>query len=150
MLIADVCTRDVVIVEPHEPILTAVKLMRDQHVGDVVLIDKQENGKRVPVGILTDRDILLEVIAKGVDMNTITVGDVVTYELLTAGENDEVSDVIKQMRSQGVRRVPVVDGSGALVGILSFDDLVDLLTEQMSDLVGLIGREQRRERVNRV
>ena len=150
MLIADACTREVVIVEPHDPILTAVKLMRDQHVGDVVVVEEQEDGKRVPVGILTDRDILVEVTAEDVDIDSITVGDVMSDDLLTADEDNEISDVIKQMRSEGVRRVPVVDSNGALAGILSLDDLIDLLTEQMSDLVALIGREQRRERVNRV
>jgi CBS domain-containing protein len=149
MRVGDICTRDVVIIESNEPVMTAVKLMRDHHVGDVVLVDIQKDGRRIPAGILTDRDILIEVIAQEVAMDKVMVGDIMTYELLTANEDDNIGDVIKLMRSRGFRRLPVVDAGGALVGILSFDDLVDLLSEQLSDLVALIRNELRRERDHR-
>ena len=75
-----------------------------------------------------------------------SVGDAMSYDLLTLNENDEADEAIKQMRAQGVRRAPVVDSEGALVGILAVDDVIELLSEQLSDLVALLKREQQVER----
>ena len=113
--------------------------------GDVVIVEEQE-GERVPVGILSDRDVVVEVLAKEVPLEAVTVGDVMSDRLLTAQEDDEILETIKRMRTGGVRRVPVVDGAGALVGILALDDLIELISEQLTDLVGLLTTELRHER----
>lgn len=118
--------------------------MRQFHVGDVVIVDETDKG-RVPVGIMTDRDIVIEFIAKELALDSVTVGEAMSYELLTAAEEDDMMDTVKQMREQGVRRIPVVDKAGFLQGILTMDDVVDLLEEQIADLVGLIRSEQIRE-----
>ncbi|OGI45898.1 MAG: histidine kinase [Candidatus Muproteobacteria bacterium RIFCSPHIGHO2_01_FULL_65_16] len=148
MTVGEICNRDVVVVRRDEPVTEAARRMREHHVGDLVVVDEKPGG-RVPVGILTDRDLVIEVIAKGVDLNAVTVGDVMSNQLLTAAEADDVADTIKIMRAKGVRRVPVVSRNKTLAGILAVDDLLDLYSEQIADLTALIAREQKREREKR-
>jgi CBS domain-containing protein len=144
MKVGELCTREVVIIEKNASVLEAAKLMRTFHVGDVVVVEPHPDD-RIPVGILTDRDIVVELIAGGVDLQSVTVGDVISYELITALEDDDVIETVKRMRSKGVRRIPVVNSRGGLEGILSLDDLLDLLAEQLNDIVSLIKREQKEE-----
>jgi len=118
--------------------------MREYHVGAMVVID-QQGEKRIPVGIVTDRDLVIEVLAQGVPPETVTVSDMMSAALITAHENDDLMDTLKRMRTKGVRRVPVVGTDGALLGILSVDDVIDLLAEELTDLARLITREQQHE-----
>lgn len=148
MTIGDLCIRDTVYTTRDSSIAQAAQLMRDHHVGDLVVVEEQ-GGRRQPVGILTDRDLVVEILAKGVDMNTVTVGDVMTSELVTARENDSLYEVMQRMRAKGVRRMPVVDAAGTLVGIVSVDDLLDLLADELTALARLVSREQARERLRR-
>lgn len=148
MKTGDVCNREVVFIQRDASVFEAAALMREHHVGDLVVVEEQ-NGRRAPVGILTDRDLVLEVIAEGVDLGGVVVGDIMSFELVTAGEDDDLFDTLKRMRLKGVRRLPVVDRGGALVGIVTVDDLLDLLAEQVSDLARIIQREQTRERERR-
>jgi len=148
MTIGKVCNREVVFVHQQASIPEAARLMREYHVGDLVVI-KEKTGKRVPVGIITDRDIVLEVIAEGVDMDDVSVGDIMSDKLVTARESDGLPETIKLMRAKGIRRLPVVNDDNELVGILSVDDLIDLFSEQIVDLARLIAREQGREKAGR-
>lgn len=148
MKAGDVCNREVVVVQRETSVAEAARLMRELHVGDLVVVDKQQ-GRRVPVGILTDRDLVLEVLAEGVDVNTVTVGDIMSYELATANEHDDLYETIKHMRARGVRRIPVVGPDKSLVGILTVDDLIELYAEEFADLARLITREQTREKERR-
>ena len=148
MTIGKVCNREVVFVHAQASIPEAARLMREYHVGDLVVI-KEKTGKRVPVGIVTDRDIVLEVIAEGVDMDDVSVGDIMSDNLVTARESDGLLETIKLMRAKGIRRLPVVNDDNELVGILSVDDLIDLFSEQIVDLARLIAREQGREKAGR-
>ncbi|MEA3546858.1 MAG: CBS domain-containing protein [Thermodesulfobacteriota bacterium] len=144
----EICNREVVIVNQESSIQEAAELMRKYHVGDVVVAE--ERGEmRVPVGIITDRDIVIEIVARNLEADEVLVGDAMSSDLLTATEEDEILETIKQMRGKGVRRIPVVNSAGGLEGIIAVDDLVDLLAEQMADLVALITNEQRHERRNR-
>ena len=148
MPIGELCNRDVVIVYKAENAVEAAKLMRQYHVGDVVVVTDKDD-KKVPVGILTDRDIVIELVAEQVDPGSVSVGDVMSDHLLIVSESDELLGTIEQMRSKGVRRAPVVSKEGELVGILTLDDLLDVLAEALNELVLLTGREQRRERETR-
>jgi len=148
MTIGKVCNREVVFIHAQASIPEAARLMREYHVGDLVVI-KEKTGKRVPVGIVTDRDIVLEVIAEGVSMDDVNVGDIMSDNLVTAREGDGLLDTIKVMRAKGIRRLPVVNDDNELVGILSVDDLIDLFSEQIVDLARLIAREQGREKAGR-
>ncbi len=144
MPIGEICNREVVIAEAKDSVLEAAMLMRKHHVGDVIVV-KKSNGSCVPVGIVTDRDLVVEVLAEQVDPNTFTVGDIMPIELATVREDEGVFEAIQQMRSVGVRRMPVVDGDGNLVGVVTLDDLFELLVEELGLLVKLIAEEQEKE-----
>ena len=118
--------------------------MRQYHVGDLVVVDESD-GKRTPVGIVTDRDIVTSVIALKLDPAVFSAGDLVNWEIITMREDQGVFDTIKQMGMHGIRRMPVVDQGGALVGIVSIDDLIQLLAEEMGNLAKLISKEQTQE-----
>jgi len=144
MRAGDYCNREVVIVGEDSSITEAAAVMRKYHVGDVVICEAKY-GKQYPVGILTDRDIALEIVAIGTDPESVRVGDAMSYDLTTVGEDDDLMHVIEVMRDKGIRRIPVVDPDGALVGILTVDDIVDLLSEVLVDLAHLLDRQRRRE-----
>jgi len=148
MTIGKVCNREVVFIHAQASVPEAARLMREHHVGDLV-VTKEKTGKRVPVGIVTDRDIVLEVIAEGVGMDDVSVGDIMSDNLVTARESDGLLETVKVMRAKGIRRLPVVNDDNELVGILSVDDLIDLFSEQIVDLARLIAREQSREKAGR-
>lgn len=145
MSVGEICNREVVICGTDDTIHEAVKLMRDYHVGDVIVTENRDQGT-VPVGILTDRDIVIELLAEEVDTNSVTVVDVMSSELITVTENDDLLATIELMRDKGIRRVPVVNQQGGLEGVLALDDLIELVAEQLTDLVRLIEREAKHER----
>jgi len=148
MSVGEICVRDVVVMDKQGSLFEAAKLMRDHHVGNLVVTENHP-GRRVPVGIVTDRDIVIEVLAEGIDPKSLIVADIMSYDLLMAREDDELFDTIRAMRAHGVRRIPVVNREGGLEGIVSVDDLLDLVAEQLTDLVELFRREQKHEQCRR-
>ncbi|MBZ5678417.1 MAG: CBS domain-containing protein [Acidobacteriia bacterium] len=144
MPVGELCIRQVVVAPRNASVLDAAKLMRQHHVGDIVVTDDIA-GRRVPVGIVTDRDIVLEVLAQELDAISLSAGDIMSSDLITVRENEGVFQTIQLMRAKGARRAPVVNSEGALVGIVSVDDLVELLAEELSQLAKLIAREQKLE-----
>lgn len=144
MPISEICSREVVVVRRDDTVLDAAKLMRQHHVGDVLVVEER-NGAKVPVGIVTDRDLVVEIMAPELDHLVITVGDIMAPELATVRENTGVFEAIQYMRGKGVRRLPVVNESGGLVGILTLDDLLELLSEELFELAKLVCREQKKE-----
>jgi CBS domain-containing protein len=101
-----------------------------------------ETGLRRPVGIVTDRDIVVEVVAAGLDPNTLTVGEIMARTLAVAREEDDALVSLKTMRRRGVRRLPVVDSAGGLVGIVTLDDLLEVGTSALMDVVQAITSER--------
>lgn len=144
MSIGEICNRKVVIAERSASVAELARLMREYHVGDVVIVDARA-GRRYPVGIVTDRDIVVGAIALGLLPDTLTAGDLATAEVVLAEEGEGVFDTVRYMRSKGVRRMPVVDKEGTLVGIVTLDDLLELLAEEMVELARLTAAERRRE-----
>ena len=122
--------------------------MRQHHVGDVVIVEER-GGINVPVGLVTDRDLVVEIMAPAIDQAVITVGDIMMSDLVTVRESAGVSETIEYMRVKGVRRVPVVGENGGLVGILALDDLLELLSEELLSLSRLVRHEQKREMMSR-
>jgi CBS domain-containing protein len=145
MKVGNYCKREVVTIAPTADVAEACKLMRDRHVGFVIVVE-QETARRVPVGVITDRDVVVQVNARDVDQHKITVRDVMTRDPLVAQESDEFSDLLQSMRSRGVRRVPVTDTAGSLTGVIANDDALDAITAMMCELTGSIHQEQRSER----
>ncbi|QXP84627.1 CBS domain-containing protein [Methylococcus sp. ANG] len=144
MSIGQFCIRDTVIVKKDDTIVEAAKVMREHHVGSVVVVEESEGGCK-PLGILTDRDLVVEILAEEVAPDAVTVGDIMSFELVTAREQDGLWETLQRMRANGVRRIPVVDDRGVLVGIISADDYLEILSAELGELAKLLGREKGRE-----
>jgi CBS domain-containing protein len=148
MTIGTICNREVITVKAEATIFHAATLMRQYHVGDVVVIEER-NGKIIPIGIVTDRDIVIELIATELDCKVITTGDIMTKNLTVIKENVGIFEAIQLMATKGVRRLPVVDENNGLCGIVTLDDLLMLLANEFNSLTKLISREQKNEETKR-
>jgi CBS domain-containing protein len=146
-----VCTREVVTIREVEDLTKAAHLMREKHVGCLIVVEPvpESSGRLKVVGVLTDRDIVVAVLAREVDTHSLKVGDVMTRNPLLAEEGQSMEAVLRHMREVGVRRVPVVDRSGYLIGVLSLDDVLEAIAEQLMNVAGSIRSEQRAERTTR-
>lgn len=141
MRIADICTPYVIDIKADTSVRAAAEAMRKRHVGALVVTDKP-NGERIPVGILTDRDIVLAVVAANVDADSLTVGDLMNQQVATCTEDEELFSAITTMRHRGVRRLPVLNAKGGLVGIVSADDIYAALGTHLRELSHALTREQ--------
>lgn len=144
MTIGEICSRIVVLASRSMPLTEAARLMREHHVGSLVVVE-EERGGRVPVGIITDRDIVVEVLAPELDYRTVSVGEVMSTELISVREQDDILDALRLMRRRGIRRMPVVTESGTLAGIVTIDDILEIVAEQLDDLVKAVVSEQSKE-----
>ncbi|MHB8810836.1 MAG: CBS domain-containing protein [Desulfobulbaceae bacterium] len=145
MSTGEFCTREVVITEKDSSILEVAQLMRTFHVGDVVVVEHRGE-QAVPLGIITDRDIVVELIAQEVNLGSVTVGDIMSYDLLSVREDEGIWEVLLQMCDRGVRRIPVVNEEGGLEGILALDDMIELLAEELTLLAKIARSGPDRER----
>jgi len=136
-----VCNHNVATVAASESVADAAALMREEHVGDLIVTEARANAS-VPVGILTDRDIVVGVVAKLVDPNAVTVGDTMTRNPLTIREDASLEFSLREMRRYGVRRAPVVRANGDLVGVIAVDDAIQHLAQQLTRIAELIRVEQ--------
>lgn len=148
MSIGEICTRHVVCVRRDSTVKAAAQLMREHHVGDVIVVEESSD-KRIPTGIVTDRDIAVAVVALELDPAVIQVGDLVSGTLVTAGENWDVSEVVELMQLRNFRRIVVIDAHGYLAGIISADDVLSVLAEEMTNLAQIVGGARKREAVLR-
>ncbi|MGZ5079066.1 MAG: CBS domain-containing protein [Usitatibacter sp.] len=139
MKTGELCRRPVIAAKSSATLADLARLMRQNHVGSVVIVDGEA---RSPVGIVTDRDIVVEVIAPGLDARTMTAGEIMTASPVSVSDDDDSLWALKTMRDRGIRRLPLVDKAGALVGILTLDDLMQHLGGALSDVVQLIGSER--------
>jgi len=150
MVIGGIRTRDVVFVRRETDLVQVAEVMREQHVGSLGVVEDRANGP-VPVGIVTDRDIVVSVVAAQVDPLKLNAGEVMRGDVLVAHEQDDIAVVAQRMQQKGVRRIPVVSAGGALVGIAALDDLFAELGDEMQTLVSLFRSERAREkRVRRI
>jgi CBS domain-containing protein len=143
-----ICNHNVATVGKNAGIVDAAALMREEHVGDLVVVETRGNAS-VPIGILTDRDIVVGVIAKRVAADTVTVGEAMTQNLLTVREDASLEFALREMRRYGVRRAPVVRANGDLVGVIAIDDIIPHLAAQLGGLADLIRLEQDAEQRTR-
>jgi CBS domain-containing protein len=148
MRILEICTTEVVCCRPQASALEAARLMRHKHVGDVVVVGDLERD-RVPLGVVTDRDLTIEVLGNGRDAAQITLSDVMRSPVVVATESEDASIVLERMRIHGVRRIPVVDARGTLVGIVTLDDLLRALLSDMQTLLESQTQAQKREQSSR-
>lgn len=144
MAIRDYSERAVVTLRGEQTIEEAALLMKKHHIGFLVVVDSKETGGAPkPIGVVTDRDLVNSVVASGVDESLVTVADVMTSTVRAIRDEAGVLETIREMRKFAVRRMPVVDARGGLVGIVSVDDLLLLLADELLQ-ISQISREQRR------
>ena len=118
--------------------------MRSRHVGDVIVVDRNEKGP-IPVGIVTDRDIAVEVLAEQLDPSKLTAGDIMGSEIVTVSEDQGLFETIEQMKRKGIRRLPVVGSRGVLLDIVTVDDLLEFLGMHLTELSKVIASERGHE-----
>ena len=126
MHIGEICTRSVVTCSRETSALAMAQRMREHHVGAVIVVEEKD-GKLTPVGVVTDRDLIIEVMAKGVNPEHLHAGDLLGTAVVTALDSENVYDAVWNLRGKGIRRLPVVDAQGHLVGVLTADDLTRTL-----------------------
>ncbi|ACC76041.1 CBS domain-containing protein [Paraburkholderia phymatum] len=141
MKAGDICTREVITCPSGTTVLEACKIMRANHVGDIVAVEATQEGQVRPRGILTDRDIVIEVLAREVDAAKLFVHDVMSSPLVVSYDWEDVWQVAKRMRLHAIRRMPVVDKAGELVGVVSLDDLLDSACALLSEVSLVTGRQ---------
>lgn len=139
-LVRDLAVRAVVKVDRETTVADCAKIMRNEHVGSVIVATGSE-----PEGIVTDRDIVIEVVAMGLDPAALTAGDIMSTPLATVRESDDLFDALARMRERGVRRLAVVDDAGRLTGVLAVDNLLEVLAEQVDGVVRVLKAEQTKE-----
>ena len=140
--LTDFATTPVAVVEPDTSALMVAKIMRQHHVGALVVVDAQD--KTRPVGIVTDRDLVLELMAEGLDPAVFTAGDIMTVDLVTCTPNMDAMEAVQLMKKHRLRRLVMIDKKGQLVGIITMEDVLELLTRELADLTtGLTGARDR-------
>ena len=140
MNVGDICNREVVVALAHETVAAAIDLMRTYHIGDLVVVDQRGHNNR-PIGIVTDRDILISVVAEKLQPEDIEIGDLMCTDLLTANVSETPFQCLQLMRENCVRRLPVVDDDEVLQGIVTLDDMLGFLAEQLADLAVLAQKQ---------
>lgn len=144
--IGQICRRPVVTVRASDDLVAAAQQMREHHVGYLIVAELEPASRRLrPVGVITDRDIVVAVVAKDVEPGILAVGDVMTADPVVVRDDASLSTVIAEMRAIGVRRMPVVDAEGMLVGVVSLDDILEMLAEELGNIAGSIRHGQRLE-----
>lgn len=145
MQIGEICRREVVTIDKSASIFDAARLMRSEHVGDLIVADG--DGERCrPLSIVTDRDLVVELLAKEIDLDSVNVGDVASPRIVTAPSDADLLETLRLMSVKGVRRIPVLDSEGYLFGILSADEVLDAVKDQLTLLQALSSRRVERER----
>ena len=149
MKVGKACSRKPVIAGRDIDIIEAASLMRTHHVGTLIIIDEHD-GISTPVGIITDRDLVVDVLPRDIDLHRIRLEEVMTGSPLTAGEADDLYETLEKMWLKGVRRVPVVDHRNNLIGVLSTDDVLEVLARELSGVIKLFERERGSEEMFRI
>jgi CBS domain-containing protein len=134
MNVGSLCHRQIITASPLLDIQAAAELMRREHVGFLVVVADPAGGPQPPLGVLTDRDIVVGVVARRADPAALKVGDVMSLQPAVARESDAIDLALRTMRRAGVRRLPVINDRGEVVGVLSLDDLLEFAAQQMESL----------------
>jgi CBS domain-containing protein len=146
--VGEICNREVIVTSRDTTVADAARIMRDHHVGALVVAEPR-NGGLHPLGIVTDRDIVIEIVAMDIDPRDVKVEEVMGRSLVIARENDGIRETVEVMRYRGVRRLPVLSMRGNLLGIVAADDLMRILAEDITALATLTTRERLREAAQR-
>ncbi|KPJ81821.1 MAG: hypothetical protein AMS19_07750 [Gemmatimonas sp. SG8_23] len=140
MSVGRICTRVTHTAAGDESVRQAARRMAEHHVGTVVVVDEASR----PIGMLTDRDIAVRLVAPALDPNVTTVAEIMSKPIHSVGEETAIESALRGMAGASVRRAVVTDEKGKLVGILSLDDLLELLTEEVEAIGALVRSQERR------
>jgi len=140
MKVKEICTLNTQVIYKNETAQAATQAMQEAKVGSLVVVDMLPNGD-LPIGIITDRDIALKVAIHDVRPSMLQVGDFVTKDLLIVNGKEDIYDVLGKMRQKKVRRAPVVDKEGFLIGIISIDDILEFLVGELKEMTGIMKYE---------
>ncbi len=141
MNVGVICSRETIIAQPQQTVLEGASLMLRFNVGSLLIVATDQKGNK-PVGIVTDRDIVLKIVASELYAKEVKLEDIMSSKLLIADESDDVYETLVKMRSKVVRRIPVVDNEGYLKGILTIDDILEFFSNEMGEIVRLFRKEQ--------
>jgi CBS domain-containing protein len=144
MTIASICTRTVVTVDAGATLTDAARRLREHHVGALVVTHATPDGNAV-AGVVTDRDLAVEVLARGLDASAVQVGALVRGPLVAVPEDASLADAVAQMQQHGVRRLLVSGAQGQLVGVVSLDDVLGAYAEQLGALAQVVKAALARE-----
>jgi|SRR5664279_1237217 len=148
MLVKNICTMNAVCCPRQTSVSQAARLMRQHHVGDLVVVDDPEE-ECTPIAVITDRDLVVEVLGNGLDPATTMLGALVYRPLVIANESEDISEAVARMRTHGIRRIPVVNAGGRVVGIVTLDDLLRLLIADGNALLDIMSKGQDVEKRSR-
>jgi CBS domain-containing protein len=147
MRVEELCTPNVITIVAAASIVEAAKQMREHHVGDVIVLP--DSGDGYPIGVLTDRDITVELVAQDLPLSGVSVGDVMSRDIVTVKAQDDLADALEMMATNAIRRIPVIDENDEIVGILSIDDVISVIAEELKKVSSLCrrqpGQEKRRQ-----
>lgn len=147
MMLKEICTTEIACCAPELRVVDAALLMRQKHVGDLVVVNDPDD--QTPIGIVTDRDIVVEVLGRGLDPHTVTVREIMRGPVVVASDSDDAAQALERMRAHGVRRMPIMAEGRKLAGIVTVDDLLKQLAADANAMVEIIAREQSHERRTR-
>jgi CBS domain-containing protein len=137
MSVGRICVREVDVAEPGETVQLAARRMNSRNVGTLMVLDKESR----PVGIITDRDLAIRVVGEALDATTTSVAEVMSRAMVSVHEETPIEEALCRMRAGPYRRLPVVDDDGQLVGVVSLDDIIDLLSEEFAEIGRLLRKE---------
>ena len=140
MNVGDICSKNVVYVLQQDSVLDVARIMREKHVGSVVVVENMQ-GEIRPQGMITERDLVLEVLTAKLDPSVVKAEDILTCELICVTETHDIKEALKYLRYYGVRRAPVVNVNGILVGLFSIEDSLSILSKEFSEIVKLLSNE---------
>lgn len=143
----EVATAAVAVAEPETTALVVSQLMRQHHIGAVVVVDAYDKGR--PVGIVTDRDLVLELMAEGLDPAVFTAGDIMSVNLVTANATLDVMAAAQLMNTHRVRRLVITDDAGMLTGIATLEDVFEAISQQLANLSSALAGARDRETIER-
>ena len=148
MLLKEICTPDVVHCSPQTTALGLARLMRERHVGDVVVVEDPQSDQ-TPIGLVTDRDLVVEVLGRERDPARVRAREIMRKPVVIARTSEDTAQAVERMKAHGVRRIPVMDEHRRLAGIVCLDDLLRQLAAEAGALVEIVSREQDREHRDR-
>lgn len=148
MLLKEICTPDVVHCSPETTALGLARLMRERHVGDVVVVEDPQSDQ-TPIGLVTDRDLVVEVLGRERDPARVRAREIMRKPVVIARTSEDTAQAVERMKAHGVRRIPVMDEHRRLAGIVCLDDLLRQLAAEAGALVEIVSREQDREHRDR-